>query len=553
MSMSFGLGANLKLGTSQKLTPQMQQAIRLLQMSSLELEQEVQIQLDKNPMLEREESSDVLDNAESLDSLDNNFESLNNLSSVSDDAGNDSADSYTDTSTSSLVSSSASSSTSGGDDGFADSAKSEDTFDKLLNGSCDDSAIDTDWDNVYTSAPNSLVGSSEEELLGYQGGTTASIQDHIRWQINFKNLSENDNMIADYLIDSMDDSGFISLGIDELYSSLATIASFYQWEEVIEKDEIIAVLHIIQSCEPLGIGARDLKECLMIQLDKLKHDATYYEEAKLLLEHCHYLQSNNITALLNETGLNVEDIEPALALIRTLNPAPGQTFIDAQPDYSLEPANYDIPDVLVSMHHDGAGDEAEIVWDVRLNPDTLPKLKINQEYANLVKRGDDSPDNTYLKENLTDAKLFLRSIEERNQNLLKVATAIVKRQDQFLLHGATAMQPLILREIAEEVGLHESTVSRLTTSKSMLTPQGLFSLKHFFSSSVSGSEGDVSSTAICAMISEFVENENPKKPLSDSAIVKKLNEQGIEIARRTVAKYREQLNIGSSTQRKQRY
>ncbi|MBS9780531.1 MAG: RNA polymerase factor sigma-54, partial [Moraxellaceae bacterium] len=159
----------------------------------------------------------------------------------------------------------------------------------------------------------------------------------------------------------------------------------------------------------------------------------------------------------------------------------------------------------------------------------------------------------YLKENLTDARLFLRSIQERNNNLLKVASCIVKRQEQFLLQGAVAMQPLILKEVAEEVGLHESTVSRLTTNKSILTPQGLYPLKHFFSSSVSSNQGEVSSTAICAIIEDLVKNENPKKPLSDKAIKEHLHTQGIDIARRTIAKYRDAMNIGSSTQRRQKY
>lgn len=533
MSMSFGLGANLKLGTSQKLTPQMQQAIKLLQMSSLELEQEIQIQLEKNPMLEREESGeDLFDQAD-------NLEQLNNLANEKNSSTND-------------------------------APEIADTFDKLSDATFDDSAMDTNWENVYTSAPNSLIGSSEEEVPLYLGSTSSSIQDHVRWQINFRNLSETDNMIADYLIDSMDDSGFITLDMDELYNSLRTIASFYQWEQSIEKDEILSVLDIIQSCDPLGIGARDLTECLSIQLNKLDHDTPYLNEARLLLNHCHYLQTNNINGLLSETGLKIDVIQPSLELIRTMNPSPGQAYMDSQPNYGTGPESYDIPDVLVAIHYEADASKNDschnqqkaddlqpnsddVVWEVRLNPDILPKLRINQEYANLVRRGDNSPDNIYLKENLSDAKLFLRSIQERNHNLLKVATCIVKRQEQFLLSGATAMQPLILKEVAEEVGLHESTVSRLTTSKSMLTPQGLFSLKHFFSSSVSGSEGDVSSTAICAMIEDLVKNENPKKPLSDSAIVLSLNKQGIDVARRTVAKYREQLNIGSSTQRKQRY
>lgn len=512
MSMSLGLGANLKLSTSQKLTPQMQQAIRLLQLSSLELEQEVQSKLDSNPMLEREEEADVLDKAENFDNLDDNF-------------------------------------TSSSDDNNFDHQPT-DTLDKLLTDGCDDSAVDTSWDNVYTSAPNSLIGSSEEDLQSYQGSTSATIQDHVRWQINFENLSEIDNLIADYLIDAMDDTGFINLDIDDLHSNLTMQASFYQWDKQIDKQQILKVLQIIQSCEPLGVGARDLSECLTLQLNQLNKDTPYIKQAKNLLKHSQYLQTNNIDALLEKTGLEIEEIEPSLALIRTLNPSPAQTFLNNQPNYGFEAKDYDVPDILVAIHHE---EDNNITWEVKLNPETLPKLRINQEYASLVKANDNSADNTYLKENLTDARLFLRSIQERNNNLLKVATCIVKRQEQFLLQGAVAMQPLILKEVAEEVGLHESTVSRLTTNKSMLTPQGLYPLKYFFSSSVSSNQGEVSSTAICAIISDLVKNENPKKPLSDKAIKEHLHTQGIDIARRTIAKYRDTMNIGSSTQRRQKY
>lgn len=595
MSMSFGLGANLKIGTSQKLTPQMQQAIRLLQLSSIELEQEVQVQLDSNPMLERDDGGDdALDNTEDLTRLDNNLDALNNINSSNNTD-------YQDNVQESLHSTAA---VNKEEITYSEHDKTQtnnqDSLEKLEQPNMDDSAVDTDWSNLYNHESTGLSRVDTSDMADYQGNTTSTIQDHIRWQLNFKHLSETDMLIADYLIDAMDDSGFINLSLDELCQSFATIASFYQWEELIEHAEIEAVLHIIQSCDPSGAGARDLSECLTIQLNKLPDSTPHIHHAKTLLAHSQYLLSNNINQLLVETQLSIEDIEPALTLIRTLNPAPGQAYANTQPNYSTEPESYDIPDVLVSIVHETdiqigqhnqssaslpaytdqlnpdtvlntssepinkpinkpinepmANEQTDAVtWRVELNPDTLPKLKINQEYASLVKRGDSSADNMYLRNNLSDAKLFIRSIQERNQNLLKVATCIVQRQQQFLLHGATAMQPLILKEVAEEVELHESTVSRITTSKSMLTPQGLFSLKYFFSSSVSGCDGDVSSTAICAMIEALVTTENPKKPLSDSAIAQHLHEQGINIARRTVAKYREQLNIGSSTQRKQRY
>ncbi len=562
MSMSFGLSTTLS--TSQKLTPQMQQAIKLLQLSSLELAQEVQAKLDSNPLLERIEDSEDEDDHdhETTDKevLDNFGEPLT-------------LDNWNQQTAFDTVTASSSNKEDGFeyDDSMGDSVII-DSLDKLEQDSFDTDAIDSDmldgfndiidYDGFNTAGAGTGSTAARQDFDDidiYQGSTNATIQDHVRWQLNFKRLSETDTLIAEYLMDSMDEMGFIRIDIDELLQSFDTMASFYQWEERVEHDEIMAVLRIIQSCDPLGVGARNLSECLALQLSKLEHDTDYLKEAKALLSASEHLVSNNIKALMERTGLSASHITPALTLLRTLNPSPGLLFQSRQPDYTQPPESYDIPDVLVTAIRQRALDKntdsvaEDAGWQVRLNPETLPKLRVNQEYANLVKRGDDSPDNKYLRENLTDARLFIRSIEERNQNLLKVATSIVRYQQEFLQYGATAMQPLILKVIADEVGLHESTVSRLTTSKTILTSQGLFSLKHFFSSHVSSSDGDISSTAISAMIKQLITDEDPKKPLSDSKIKDYLLAEGIDIARRTVAKYREAMNIGSSTQRKQKY
>lgn len=551
MSMSFGLATTLS--TSQKLTPQMQQAIKLLQLSSLELAQEVQAKLDSNPLLERIEDNEDEYEYGSSDRVDDSL----TLDSWNQSTGTDSFSATSDSNSHNAEH----------DEDFSDS------LDKLQQASIDGDAIDyysidSDDDsrfeiNSYASTATSSSSHpnqrSDDDFDSYQGGTSATIQDHVRWQLNFKHLSEADMLIATYLMDSMDDMGFVRLDIDELLQSFDTMASFYQWDDSVEHDEVMAVLHIIQSCDPLGVGARNLSECLAIQLSKLDANTDYLKEAKALLSASEHLVSNNIKALTERTGLAPEHITPALNLLRTLNPSPGLLFQSSQPDYMQSAESYDIPDVLVTpirrhqSHVSSDISTQEDGWYVRLNPDTLPKLRVNQEYANLVRRGDDSPDNQYLRENLTDARLFIRSIEERNQNLLKVATSIVRYQQEFLQRGATAMQPLILKAIAEEVDLHESTVSRLTTSKTILTPQGLFSLKHFFSSHVSSTDGDISSTAISAMIKQLIADEDVKKPLSDSRIKECLLVEGIDIARRTVAKYREAMNIGSSTQRKQKY
>ena len=555
MSMSFGLATTLSI--SQKLTPQMQQAIKLLQLSSLELAQEVQAKLDSNPLLERieddedeyestgKEASDEFGELLTLDSW-----NQNTASDASSSDNNEEGFDYDDSISDSLIS---------------DSLIS-DSLDKLQQDSFDTDAIDSytleDFDGFNTASTGSGSTSARpdvDDFDSYQGSTNATIQDHVRWQLNFKHLSETDTLIAEYLMDSMDDMGFVRLDIEELLQSFDTIASFYQWDERVEQDEVMAVLRMIQSCDPLGVGARNLSECLAIQLSKLDTDTPYLKQAQALLSASEYLVSNNIKALTERTGLAAQEITPALTLLRTLNPSPGLLFQSRQPDYVQSPDSYDIPDVLVTpirrhdAHQNTNTSIQEDGWQVRLNPETLPKLRVNQDYANLVKRGDNSPDNQYLRENLTDARLFIRSIEERNQNLLKVATSIVRYQQAFLQFGATAMQPLILKVIADEVDLHESTVSRLTTSKTILTPQGLFSLKHFFSSHVSSSDGDISSTAISAMIKQLIADEEPKKPLSDSKIKDYLLAEGIDIARRTVAKYREAMNIGSSTQRKQKY
>lgn len=569
--MSFGLAATLS--TSQKLTPQMQQAIKLLQLSSLELAQEVQAKLDNNPLLERvEDDEDSNEDDYELSVADECLTlEMWNEDSLAASATNDSDSSNT-----------------------VNSADQQeiDSLDKLQQASIDNEAMDNsndsyaslDSDNYdYSSAESSnyaSVAGSTTNYTGYddpdsyQGSTSATIQDYVRWQLNFKRLSDTDTLIADYLVDSMDDMGFVRLDIEELLQSFQTMGSFYQWEAQIQADEIVAVLRIIQSCDPLGVGARHLNECLSIQLQKLDPSTEFLAQAQALLKASEHLVSNNIKALTDITGLVPEEITPALSLLRTLNPAPGLAFQSRQPEYTQLPESYDIPDVLVTplrrdvpaanvsassnntnQQLDSSQNNSAIIegWHVRLNPDTLPKLRVNQEYANLVKRGDESPENQYLRDNLIDARLFIRSIEERNQNLLKVSTSIIYRQQAFLQYGAKAMQPLILKAIAEEVDLHESTVSRLTTSKTILTPQGLFSLKYFFSSHVSSSDGDVSSTAISAMIKQMITDEDMKKPLSDSRLQACLHEEGIDIARRTVAKYREALGIGSSTQRKQKY
>lgn len=520
MSVSFGLGVGLS--QSQKLTPQMQQAIKLLQMSSLELEQEVQAKLDSNPMLERVDD-------------DNNY------------VDGSSESSFEDWSADAWKKSNSSQDTQDGFDEYDD----EDSLDKIAATHMDDDAMDVAWQEVYS---DDIAGDYPSEHDGEtQIATQSSIQDHVRWQMNFKRLSLLDKLIAEQLIDAMDEQGFIRIELDEIAKNFATLLSFYEIDEEVGVEEVQAVLKMIQSCSPVGVGARDLVECLGLQLNKLPDDCEYLTEARLVLASAEHLKNNNIKELVGETGLSVGEIKQAIALIRTLDPNPAQSFAIS---YQKDNQEHDVPDILVFAKDSNkqptihSNDVAQ--WRVLLNPETLPKLAINQEYVSLIKRGDDSPDNQYLKSNLVDARLFIRSIEERNQNLLRVATWIMHKQQAFLCQGAVAMQPLTLREVAEALELHESTISRLTTNKTILTPQGVYSLKYFFSSYVSSDEGDVSSTAISAMIKQMIEEENPKKPLSDNELTRRLEEKGMVIARRTVAKYREAMGIGSSTERRQK-
>lgn len=532
MSLSFGLGVGLN--QSQKLTPQMQQAIRLLALSHLELEQEVQMKLENNPLLERvnERVQMEFDGDElTLDDWTDNGWQKNDQSNT---------------------------------DNF-DEPFDGDSYDKLTESGFDDGAMDTAWDNVYAfdveyHGDFGVAGRHNDEYE-FWGATHTSIQEHVRFQMNFSPMNAKETLILDYLLDAMDEMGYVRLGVDELYQNLATLASFYQWEQTISPPEIVSVLQRIQACSPTGVGARNLPECLRLQLDELikdNPDLPFADEAYMVLGATTHLQTNNIKALMQDTDLSAAEIKGAMAIIRGLNPEPASKFYKNEGNISQ---NIDIPDILVialEKTKDKYAKKSLVnvantdAWRVLLNQEVIPNLKINQEYASLIKKGDDGDDNVYLKNKLSDARLFIRSIDERNQNLLKVASCIVRRQQGFMEQGVEAMIPLTLKNVADEVGLHESTVSRLTTNKTMLTPQGLYSLKYFFSSGVDSEDGEISSTAICAQIQSMIQDEDPKKPLSDAYITGVLEEQGVSISRRTVTKYREAMGILPSTLRKQK-
>ncbi|WP_168391306.1 RNA polymerase factor sigma-54 [Acinetobacter indicus] len=478
------LSVGLKVANSLSLTPQLQQAIRLLQLSSLELEQEIQLQLDSNPLLEKvEEQADV--------------ESLS----------------------------------------VADTDRDQKDLTNELNADHlpDDLPVDTDWDDVYTHQPTSLGTPEYEEREDNRQGVLG-LKEHMLEQINLLHFSKIDQLIAYCIIDSLDDKGFLESDISEITASVQHLLDSMEYEDNIEDDEVLVVLKHIQRLEPVGVGSRHLAECLLIQLESLPANTPSRQDAMQLMTHYELLISNEIPKLLKQTGLNTDQLKCAVELLKTLKPHPGMEFEDKESDYQ-------IPDVVVMKKNDS--------WQVQLNPDVMPKLRVNSFYANMIRRADQSDDNQYLRNQMLEAKNFIKSIDERHKTLLKVATCIVEHQRTFLEIGAEGMKPLVLRDIAEEVELHESTVSRVTTNKYMLTPRGLFELKYFFSSHVgTTSGGEASSTAIRAKIKKLIAEENLRKPLSDNAIANILKEEGIDVARRTVAKYRESLHIPSSSERK---
>ncbi len=477
------LSVGLKVANSLSLTPQLQQAIRLLQLSSLELEQEIQIQLDSNPLLEKIEEESL---TESLAALENKE---------------------------------------------SDDLTTELNADHLP----DDLPVDTEWDDVYTHQSTALATPEFEEREDNRQ-VQLSLKEHILEQVNLLHFSKIDQLIAYCIVDALDDKGFLDAEIEEIILAAQQLLNEMDIEEEIEEDEVLVVLKHIQRLDPLGIGSRNLAECLKIQLEFLPKDVEYLNEAKNLLQYYELLIANDLNKLLKQTGLTKDQLKFAINLLKTLKPYPGM-------DFDKQESDYQIPDVVVS--------KKDLHWQVQLNPDVLPKLRINSFYSSMIRRADQSEDNLYLRNQMLEAKNFIKSIDERHKTLLKVASCIVEHQKVFLEIGPEAMKPLVLRDVAEEVELHESTVSRVTTNKYMLTPRGLFELKYFFSSHVGTTAGgEASSTAIRAMIKKLVANENPRKPLSDNVIATLLKDEGIEVARRTVAKYRESLHIPSSSERK---
>jgi len=479
----------LRLGQHLTMTPQLQQAIKLLQLSTLELQQEIQEVLDSNLMLEVAEEGEE-------------YAQLNGTDNIAEQQA-------------------------------SEESTTEQSSDRLeIESIPEDLPVDSAWDDIYDNIQTAPAASYGDDDREYEITDTSSesLQDHLHWQMQMTPFSETDVVIAEAIIDAINDDGFLSISVEEIHKELPA-------ELEIELDEVTAVLHRIQNFDPPGVGARNIRESLLLQLRQLPASTALTTAAAELIEHHFDLLANrDFPQLLRRMKIDEDQLKSIIATIQSLNPRPGSQITSSKPEYI-------VPDVIVRKHKGK--------WKVELNPDAAPRLRINPHYASLIKQVNSSSDTSYLKNHLQEARWFIKSLASRNETLLKVASCIVERQRAFLEYGEEAMKALVLHDIAEAVEMHESTISRVTTKKYMHTPRGIYELKYFFSSHVSTSDGgECSATAIRALIKKLVSAESPDKPLSDSKLANILSEQGINVARRTVAKYREAMSIPPSNERK---
>ncbi|WP_257265629.1 RNA polymerase factor sigma-54 [Endozoicomonas sp. ONNA2] len=476
----------LKMGQQLTMTPQLQQAIRLLQLSTLDLQQEIQEALESNPMLESDDS-------QTDDTSSEGQEQLVDLSAAAPEPEPQEMAEWSESIPNELP-------------------------------------VDSAWDEVYPSLPASSGDNDYDPLA--KSSAVESLQDHLEWQLDMAPMSDRDRMIGLAIIEAVNPDGYLACTLDDLFVSLQS-----QLEEL-EIDEVKVLQHRVQQFDPVGCGSSDLQECLLVQLRQLPSSTPHFNNAEKLITH--YLESlgtRDYARIMRRARLKEDHLRDALSLIQSFNPKPGSTIDQTE-------AEYVVPDISVRKIKEH--------WTVELNADALPKLRINNNYASMVKRANNSRDNVFMKDHLQEARWFLKNLQSRNETLMKVATQIIACQQAFLEKGDEAMKPLVLADIAEAVGMHESTISRVTTQKYMHTPRGVYELKYFFSSHVSTTAGgECSSTAIRAHIRKLVAEETPRKPLSDNKIAAILGDQGIKVARRTIAKYRESMNIPPSNERKQ--
>ncbi|MDF4002806.1 RNA polymerase factor sigma-54 [Luteibacter sp. PPL552] len=485
-------GLQFRLNQQLTLTPQLQQAIRLLQLSQLELEAELRQIAEGNPLLEfAEDAESEPDTVEAEAFPEPDFPLR--------------------------------------DEAPAKASKEED------NATAPSEDLTPDWDDDrfpgeagdYAGAPARGSG-GDDESLEPQNAAHESLQQHLEWQLNLSQFSARDHAIAMAIIHALDEDGYLRDGIEAVASALPAVLRA-------NHEEIDAVRQRVQRFDPTGVASLDLRDCLACQLIQFGADTPHRDLAlRVVNEELELLARNDVGRIARKLKAPEGEVTAAAALIRSLDPRPGAA-LDATP------VEYVAPDVYARRENGR--------WKVSLNPDAQPRLGLNQHYCSLIARarGDDA---TWMKGQLQEARWLLKSLQSRAETLTKVAEAIVRRQSAFLDYGPEAMHPLVLREVAEEVGMHESTISRVTTRKYMHTPRGTFELKHFFSSGVATEDGgSASATAIQAMLRKLILAEDPRRPLSDQALAEELHRRGIQVARRTVAKYREALRIPSSSER----
>jgi RNA polymerase sigma-54 factor len=466
----------LKLSQQLTMTPQLQQAIRLLQLPVMELQTQIQTALDENVMLEVEEPE------------------------------------------------------ASADDGQAESASSDsDEPEDFADGEPEVAvAAEADWEDTQKIGPSEAPKSADPRTtVEYADRSEETLRDHLLWQLELENLDARTTAIGQAIVDAINDDGYLTDDIETIRATLApdVLVSIEDIEQVLVK--------LVQQFDPAGVGARSVSECVQLQLAQLVPETAGLDLARrIAAEHLPLVAEHQYAVLKRLLRASDGDIEAAIALVRACQPRPGANVFTAPPEYV-------VPDVFVRRH--------EGQWVVELNNSMSPQLRVNQLYAGSLGRGEEYD---ALKAQLQEARWLIRSLEIRNETLLKVALTIVQRQTEFLEQGEEYMRPMVLRDVAEAIEMHESTVSRVTTNKYMHTPRGVFEFRYFFSSHVAGEEGDQSSTAVRAKIRKLVSAEDPDKPLSDSQIAQMLSEGGVTVARRTVAKYREAMKIASSSERK---
>jgi RNA polymerase sigma-54 factor len=488
----------LQLKTSQHLalTPQLQQSIRLLQLSTLELHQEIEQVLGENPLLER--LDDPLDRSVRL---------------LADGAINNGA-------ATSTTPDAPPAANQGEEGGSASGAEGE--------GGDSGESGGAEHDMEWGDAGRSGGGGEEEDGRPQLEASPVSLREHLMEQVRLTCSSPRDCALVELVVDTLDDNGYLEETLDELHARLPD-------ELEIEFDELRTALSLVQSMDPPGVGARSAAECLALQIRRMPGVplVTRRMALNIVERYLTWFAQRDFNKLKKALDCDDEDLREAQAVIRQCNPHPGAAFASDVSDFV-------VPDVIVRRAKEG--------WSVQLNPDVMPRLRVNTLYAALLKQGKSE---SQLNAQLQEAKWLIKNMRQRFDTILRVAQAIVERQRNFFSHGAVAMRPLVLREIADTLGLHESTISRVTTQKYMLTPHGMFELKYFFGSHVATEAGgEASSTAIRALIVQLTGAEDPKNPLSDSKIAEMLGEQGMVIARRTVAKYREALKIPPVSLRK---